>query len=319
MPRAARPRRVPADAAPPTARRRRQVAADRLRVVWLGRRRIPGVHAGLELKLEGMVTVRDGLPTMFNPRYEILSRLEEHCHARDLPVPGPPSARIPARFTRPGEAQPAGTQPTVAQLAEDYAAKAGLHRTSNGNIDVLRAGGVQGLAESILPGLVFLIAFTVSRELTLALVGALAVAAAFTVARLVQRKPLTQALAGIAGVGLSAWLANTTGKAEDFYVLGFFTNLGYIVAMSISIAVRWPIAGLLFGFIRNEGLHWRKDPARVKAYRIGTWVIITVLALRLLVQVPLYYMGEQGLAALATTRLLWAPRSTSWASGWPGS
>ena len=207
--------------------------------------------------------------------------------------------------TRPGEAQPAGAQPTVAQLAEDYAAKAGLHRTSNGNIDVLKsAGGVQGLAESILPGLVFLIAFTVSRELTPALVGALAVAAAFTVARLVQRKPLTQALAGIAGVGLSAWLANTTGKAEDFYVLGFFTNLGYIVAMSISIAVRWPIAGLLFGFIRNEGLHWRKDPARVKAYRIGTWVIITVLALRLLVQVPLYYMGEQGLAALATTRLL---------------
>ncbi|WP_346926903.1 hypothetical protein [uncultured Arthrobacter sp.] len=50
---------------------------DRLRVVWLGRRRIPGVDAGTELRLQGMVTVRDGLPTMFNPRYEILSRQEE--------------------------------------------------------------------------------------------------------------------------------------------------------------------------------------------------------------------------------------------------
>lgn len=49
----------------------------RLRVVWLGRRRIPGIAAGTELRLEGMVTVRDGLPTMFNPRYEILSRQEE--------------------------------------------------------------------------------------------------------------------------------------------------------------------------------------------------------------------------------------------------
>ncbi|WP_346959007.1 hypothetical protein [uncultured Arthrobacter sp.] len=58
-------------------RKRPAVAADRLRVVWLGRRRIPGVQAGLELRLEGMVTVRDGLPTMFNPRYEILSRKEE--------------------------------------------------------------------------------------------------------------------------------------------------------------------------------------------------------------------------------------------------
>ncbi len=78
---APRPRSAPAPA-PQTAqagprRKRPAVAADRLRVIWLGRRRIPGVKAGLELRFEGMVTVRDGLPTMFNPRYEILSRQEE--------------------------------------------------------------------------------------------------------------------------------------------------------------------------------------------------------------------------------------------------
>jgi hypothetical protein len=48
----------------------------RLRVTWLGRRRVPGIVAGVELKLEGMLTLREGLPTMFNPRYEILSRQE---------------------------------------------------------------------------------------------------------------------------------------------------------------------------------------------------------------------------------------------------
>ena len=68
---------VPSAAEPPTARKpggpgRR----DRLRVVWLGRRRVSGVDAGCELRLEGMLTFRDGLPTMFNPRYEILSRQE---------------------------------------------------------------------------------------------------------------------------------------------------------------------------------------------------------------------------------------------------
>jgi hypothetical protein len=208
----------------------------------------------------------------------------------------------PAAGPRP---QPTPETPSVANLAEGYAVKAGLHRSKDGNIDVLKsAGGVQGIAESIVPGLVFLVAFTITRELTLSLAGALAAAAAFTVARLVQRRPLTQALAGVVGVGISAWLANTTGKAEDFYVLGFFTNIAYIAGMVISIALRWPLAGLLFGFIRNEGLDWRKEPARVKAYRLGTWVIVGVLALRLLVQVPLYFMGEQGLAALATTRLL---------------
>lgn len=49
---------------------------DRLRVIWLGRTRVPGIEAGVELRLDGMVTQLDGFPAMFNPRYEILSRQE---------------------------------------------------------------------------------------------------------------------------------------------------------------------------------------------------------------------------------------------------
>ncbi|WP_159706738.1 DUF3159 domain-containing protein [Arthrobacter sp. 18067] len=202
-------------------------------------------------------------------------------------------------------AKPGVEGPSVSDLAAGYAKKAGLHRNSAGHVDMLKsAGGWQGIAESILPGLVFLVAFTVTRDLTPALVSALAAAAVFTVVRLIQRRPLTQALAGVVGVGISAWLANTTGKAEDFYVLGFFTNIAYIAAMVLSIALKWPIAGLLFGFVRNEGLEWRKDQDRLRAYKLGTWIVVAVLALRLVVQVPLYFMGEPGLTALATTRLL---------------
>ena len=69
---------VPSNRAAAGAQRQRPSGPkDRLRVIWLGRRRIPGVDAGTELRMEGMVTMRDGLPTMFNPRYEILSRQEE--------------------------------------------------------------------------------------------------------------------------------------------------------------------------------------------------------------------------------------------------
>ena len=48
----------------------------RLRVVWLGRRRVPGIEPGTEVRLEGMLSDSRGLPTIFNPRYEILSRQE---------------------------------------------------------------------------------------------------------------------------------------------------------------------------------------------------------------------------------------------------
>ncbi|MDP9987223.1 hypothetical protein J2S98_002383 [Arthrobacter oryzae] len=48
----------------------------RLRVVWLGRRRVPGIQAGAEIRVEGMLARGKDVPTIFNPRYEILSRQE---------------------------------------------------------------------------------------------------------------------------------------------------------------------------------------------------------------------------------------------------
>lgn len=47
-----------------------------LRLVWIGRRRVPGIVAGTRLRVEGMVSQRDGLPTIFNPRYEIIGTQE---------------------------------------------------------------------------------------------------------------------------------------------------------------------------------------------------------------------------------------------------
>ncbi|MHA7155002.1 DUF3159 domain-containing protein [Arthrobacter sp. TMN-50] len=203
----------------------------------------------------------------------------------------------------PGDDPARRQAPTAAELAEQYAAKSGMQRAENGQIDVLQSiGGVRGLAESILPGLIFTVIFTINQDLRTALIAAIAVAALFSIIRLVSRSPLTQALSGLIGVAICAFVAGRTGNAEDFFVPGFFTNGAYIIVMVISIAARWPIAGLLFGFIRGEGVDWRKDPLRVKAYIIATWIIITVLGLRLAVQMPLYF--AENFVALGTTRLI---------------
>jgi hypothetical protein len=53
-----------------------QGSEKRLRVVWLGRRRVPGIEAGTEVRVEGMLTQSHGMPTIFNPRYEIISSQE---------------------------------------------------------------------------------------------------------------------------------------------------------------------------------------------------------------------------------------------------
>ncbi|GAB3524920.1 DUF3159 domain-containing protein [Arthrobacter monumenti] len=210
-------------------------------------------------------------------------------------------------MSKPGEenGDPQREEKSFADVAGNYAAQSGIERRDDGQIDVLKSvGGIRGLVEGILPGLVFLVLFTITRQLQTALIASLAAAAVFTVLRLIQRTTVTQAFSGLIGVGICAWVANSTGEAEDFYVVGFITNSAYIVGMLISMAVRWPIAGLLFGFIRGEGLHWRQDRSRIRVYNLATLIIIAVLALRLIVQVPLYLMGESGLVALGTTRLI---------------
>ena len=42
-----------------------------LNLIWLGRRRIGGIAPGTYLTVHGRVTYRHGIPTIFNPSYEI--------------------------------------------------------------------------------------------------------------------------------------------------------------------------------------------------------------------------------------------------------
>ncbi|HXD28147.1 MAG TPA: DUF3159 domain-containing protein [Arthrobacter sp.] len=189
------------------------------------------------------------------------------------------------------------------ELGRRLAEGSGIHRTAAGHVDVLKTvGGVRGLVEALLPGIVFLGVFMAARDLNPALVSSLAIAAVFTIVRLVRKSGLTQALTGLFAVVICALVARTTGNARDFYVPGFFTNGAYLVAMALSIAVRWPLMGLVFGFIRGEGTEWRHEPGRRKAYNIATWVIVAVFAARLLVQLPLYVADN--VEALGAARIV---------------
>ncbi|MCC9145111.1 MULTISPECIES: DUF3159 domain-containing protein [unclassified Arthrobacter] len=198
--------------------------------------------------------------------------------------------------------QPDDGQPDLNQLAGQYAARSGVERRDDGQIDVLKSvGGVRGLAEAIVPGLLFTLLYTVGAELNLALGAAVAAAAVFSVANLVQRRPLMQSLTGVAGVAICAFVALRSGDGATFFVPGFYVNGAYILAFLVSIAVKWPVAGLLFGFIRGENLEWRTVPVRLRAYTWASWIIVAVFALRLAVQLPLYLAGN--VAALGTMRL----------------
>ncbi|WP_173924194.1 DUF3159 domain-containing protein [Agromyces sp. Marseille-P2726] len=232
---------------------------------------------------------------------------------------GQPTHDLSADANAGGDDAGAAGRPDSADFASQFAAaaeKSGLGALAREEkLDardlVAAVGGVRGILEALLPGLVFLVTYSVltsvvGQDPQAALVPALAasvgLAVVFTVVRIATKGQPTQAIAGLIGVIASAGLALWTGDARDNYVLGFFTNAAYAVALFISILVRWPAVGLVVGFLMGDGTAWRADRRRYRAAQFLTLVWIGFFIARLVVQVPLYLADN--VEALGVTRLL---------------
>ena len=73
------------------------------------------------------------------------------------------------------------------------------------------------------------------------------------------------------------------------------------LAYLISIAVRWPLLGVIVASLRGGDMSWRKDPEQVRLYSRASWVWVALFSLRLAVQLPLYLASA--LTALGAARI----------------
>ena len=171
--------------------------------------------------------------------------------------------------------------------------------------DLLEAlGGPQGIADSSLPALAFVLTYTFNgNELGMAAWVAVAAGAVMAGYRLYRRETLQFALAGFAGVAIAAFIADRTGRAEDFFLPGLLLNAAYAAAYLISILIRIPLLGVFLGPLTGEGMSWRSDPARVRMYTRASWIWVGVFSLRLAVQLPLYLAGAVLALGIAKTAM----------------
>jgi hypothetical protein len=154
-------------------------------------------------------------------------------------------------------------------------------------------GGTRGLIEATVPGLVFAVVFAfTSRSIAPALWAAIASAVVILVVALVQRRSVQQTISGFIGILFAAGIVLITGRARDFFLVSLWRNGLWLVAHGISLLVRWPLVGLVVGPFTGEGLSWRKDPARLRAYMWCGVVWIGVFGIRLAVQLPLFRDDE---------------------------
>jgi hypothetical protein len=165
-------------------------------------------------------------------------------------------------------------------------------------------GGPLGIAETAVPAIAFVVAYTISgSDTNTAAAVAVGLAVVLAVARLVRRESPRHALSGLIGVGFAAFIATRSGKAEDFFLPGLLFNAAYASALLISIAVRWPLIGVIVTKLDGEDNSWRDDPRRVRAYRLATWLWVGLFSLRLLVQLPLYLAEEVVALGIARTAM----------------
>lgn len=210
----------------------------------------------------------------------------------------------PDRSDAPGDDS---TREAIRASLTDAVRKSSIGQLAPGEVPhastLLKAiGGIRGLAESILPGLGFLVVYSITHDLVLSVLAPVAVALVFVVVRLVAKTSPTLAFAGLFGVGISALLALMTGRAEDNFVPGLIINVVSVLFLVTSILIKWPFIGIIVGLLANEGTAWRQDRAKRKVLTFATWLWVSLFSLRLIVQAPLYFAGQTEL--LATMKLI---------------
>lgn len=165
-------------------------------------------------------------------------------------------------------------------------------------------GGRRGLVESILPGLLFVVAFVLTRDVVLTSAIAAGTAFAALALRLLQRQGVSQALSGLLGVGIGVVWALASGRGEDFYAWGLIMAAVFFLAVLVSLLVRRPVVALGVGAVWELGPNWTAaEPLRPLARRCTslTWAWAALFAIRLAVEVPLWAAGavaELGVAKL---------------------
>ena len=203
-----------------------------------------------------------------------------------------------------------GEEPSPQNFRESFAEamrKTGLGQVAPGEVPTTKSllkavGGIHGLVESVLPGLGFLVLYSLTRNVPLSVLAPVALAVVFVIIRLVSRTPITQAVAGVIGIALSAVLALVSGRAEANFLPGIIINIITLLVLLASIAVRWPLIGLIVGFLTNEPTQWRQNRAKRRILYLATWLWSALFALRLGVEIPLFLANE--IQWLGGTKLL---------------
>ncbi|MEV4413281.1 DUF3159 domain-containing protein [Catellatospora sp. NPDC049609] len=178
-------------------------------------------------------------------------------------------------------------------------------------------GGRRAAIDATLGPLAFGIGFAAAgQSLEWGVAAAIAVSVLVGIWRLTRGDKFGAVLLGLLGVIVAALIALYTGRPEDFFFIRVATNAASALCWAISIALRWPLLGLVVGGVLGQRTAWRRDPALLRAYSRASWVWVGQYAVRLAVWLPLYWTGQIEALSVTSAALTWPLVAACLAVSW---
>lgn len=167
-------------------------------------------------------------------------------------------------------------------------------------------GGRRGALDASVPPAVFALGWLLSGR-SIAWGAGLAVACGVIIGvfRLTRGHRITAVLASVAVVAAASLLAVYTGRAQDFFLIQLLGNVASGLAWAVSILIRWPLLGVVVGFLLGQKTRWRRDPDLLRAYNRASWVWVGQYTIRVLVFGLLWSTGWVLTLTVARIALSW--------------
>jgi hypothetical protein len=164
-------------------------------------------------------------------------------------------------------------------------------------------GGWSGAVITAIPTAVFIIV-NVTTSLRIAILAAVGSAVLLTAYRLARRQSIQQAVSGLFGVAVAAFIAARTGQARGYFLLGIWTSFVYAVPFAASILIRRPLVGVVWEFLDptpadEQDPPWHRRRTLLAAYMWATVAATSVFLARGIVQATLYHRNSTGWLAFA--------------------
>ncbi|MFJ8964396.1 DUF3159 domain-containing protein [Lentzea sp. NPDC102401] len=167
-------------------------------------------------------------------------------------------------------------------------------------------GGRGGALDASLPPLAFVAGWLLfGHSIGAGAIAAVLCGVVIGVVRLVRGEKPRAVILSVLLVVAAALVALYTGRVEDFFLIQLLSNVASSLAWAGSIAVRWPLLGVVVGTLLGQKTRWRRDPALLRAYSIASWPWVGQYVLRVAIFTPLWLDAQVFWLATLRVAMSW--------------